>query len=376
MTKVCHITTVHEAFDTRIFHKEARSLAKAGYDVTLVAPHKRDETVEGIKIVALPKPKNRFSRIFFTTKEAYRKALEEKADIYHFHDSELLGCGIKLKKKTGAKIIYDAHEDTSKQIISKTWIPKIFRKTISKGFNYYEKGKAKKLDFVIVVTSEIKKSFLRAGIEKIEIIENYPLIDYFLNIKETANEKMKGEEIKLIYSGGIVRVRAIKEIIESLELIKKKKVKLILVGKFQEKGLEEELRRMPGWGKVDFKGWLSQKENYQLMESVDIGLACFYPEPNHLKSVPNKLFEYMSAGLPMVTSDFPLWRNIVEREKCGIFVNPKNPQEIAKAINYLAENPEKATQMGKNGKRAILNQYNWKRESKKLFEIYDNLAKL
>ena len=375
MTKVCHITTVHEPFDTRIFHKEARSLVRAGYDVTLIAPHEKDEIIDGVKIIALSKPKNRFSRILFTTKEAYRKALEEKADIYHFHDSELLGCGVKLKKKTGAKIIYDSHEDTSKQIISKTWIPKIFRKTISRGFNYYEKRKAKKFDFIIVVTSEIKKSFFGVGIENIEVIENYPIIDYFLKIKESTNKKMIGEKIRLIYSGGIVRVRAIKEIIESLSLVEKN-VKLILVGKFQDKGLEEELRKMATWEKVDFKGWLSQKENYQLMEEADIGLACFYPEPNHLKSIPNKLFEYMSAGIPIIVSDFPLWRNIIEKENCGLSVDPKNPKEIARAINYLAENPQKATQMGENGKRAVLEKYNWERESRKLFEIYDNLAKL
>ena len=253
MKKVCHITTVHEAFDTRIFHKEARSLAKVGYDVTLIAPHEKNETVEGVKIVALPKPKNRFSRMVFLAKKAYKLALKQKADIYHFHDPEFLQFALKLKKKTGAKIIYDVHEDVSRQILSKTWIPKIFRKTISKIFNYYEKRKAKKLDFIIVVTPEIKKYFEKEKIKNIETITNYPIIDYF-NKKKDFSRKKNGAETILIYAGVITKIRGVKEIVKSLSFVKKN-ARLVLAGKFQEKKIEGELKKMPEWKMVDFKGF-------------------------------------------------------------------------------------------------------------------------
>jgi len=171
----------------------------------------------------------------------------------------------------------------------------------------------------------------------------------------------------------LTRVRGIKEVVKSLDYIPNEKVKLILIGKFQEEGLEQELRALPEWEKVEFKGWLSQKEAYQEMRNSNIGLVCFLPEPNHINAIPNKIFEYMAAEIPVVASNFPLWKEIIEENKYGICVNPLEPKEIAKAIEYLIENSEEANKMGKNGRRAVLEKYNWEGESKKLLTIYQKL---
>ncbi len=152
MKKVCHITTVHPSFDKRIFHKECKTLAKAGYDVILIAQHEKDEVVDKIKIIALPKPKNGFERILFSSQKAYKLALKQKVDIYHFHDPEFLPWAIKLKKKTGTKIIYDVHEDYPEQILSKHWIPKFLKKIISRVFNFYEKKAAQNFDLIKKIT--------------------------------------------------------------------------------------------------------------------------------------------------------------------------------------------------------------------------------
>lgn len=373
--RVCILTTVHQPFDTRIFHKEAKTLVKAGYDVTLIAQHSKNEMVDGVKIIALPKPKNRFFRIFFLTRRAYEHALKQKADIYHFHDPELLPWMVKLKRKIGAKVIYDVHEDYPNDILSKLWIPRFSRATIANYFNQYEKKQAKGLSFVIVAWPKIKEKFKKAGVDNVKIINNYPILDYFGQIANKIDIDPEQKEIKLIYVGGLTSIRGIKEIIKSLGFIKNKKAKLIIVGKFQEERLKEKLKTMTEWQKVIFKGWLSQKEAYKEMQSANIGLICFLPAPNHMYSIPNKLFEYMAAGIPVVASDFYLLRKVVEGNDCGICVNPQNPKEIAKAINYLIEHPEEAKKMGENGRDVVLNKYNWQCESKRLLDIYKNLSK-
>jgi len=384
MKKVCHITTIHPPFDTRIFHKEIKTLVKAGYEVSLIAPQQTPDNdqmtndkmatvVDGVRIIYLPKVRNRFFRIFCLTKQAYRLALEQGADIYHFHDPEFLYWAVKLKQKTGAKVIYDVHEDVPQQIISKEWIPQFFRKSIATVFNFYEKRKVRHLDFIIAATSKIKENFQKAGINNAEMITNYPVLKYFEQKTKNKKQKTYNGEIKLIYVGGLTRVRGIKEVVKSLDYIPNEKVKLILIGKFQEEGLEQELRALPEWEKVEFKGWLSQKEAYQEMRNSNIGLVCFLPEPNHINAIPNKIFEYMAAEIPVVASNFPLWKEIIEENKYGICVNPLEPKEIAKAIEYLIENSEEANKMGKNGRRAVLEKYNWEGESKKLLTIYQKL---
>ena len=137
--KVCVLTTVHPPFDTRIFYKQARTLARAGYKVVLIAQHNRDEMVDGVKIVALPKPRNRFARIFGLTWRAFHLALRERAEIYHFHDPELLPIGVLLKIFTRAKVIYDVHEDVPEQILTKHWIPCLLRRPLAGVFNAFEK---------------------------------------------------------------------------------------------------------------------------------------------------------------------------------------------------------------------------------------------
>lgn len=137
--KICLLSSVHQSFDGRIFHKEAKTLAKTGYDVILIAQNDKEEIVDGIKIVSLPKPKNRLERMVLLTPLCLIKALKQKANVYHFHDPELLFVGILLRLFTKAKIIYDVHEDYGKQILSKLYLPKFTRWAIASAVNTIEK---------------------------------------------------------------------------------------------------------------------------------------------------------------------------------------------------------------------------------------------
>lgn len=369
MRKIIHLTTVHPLFDTRIFHKQAKTLVRAGYDVTLIAQHDKDEIVDGVKIIGLTKPRNRLSRIFGLTWRTFRLALKQRADVYHFHDPELLPIGVLLKLFTRAKVIYDVHEDVPQQILTKYWIPAPLRKPLSAVFNAFEKLLARMLDAVVVATEGIADKF--RGHNPV-VVHNYPDLKMLPN---SSAPKEKNEKV-LVYVGGISKLRGAVEMVQALDyLAHVEDLRLDLIGRFEPPELERELRAFPGYRRVRFLGWLQPGDVYKQLWAANIGLVCLHPDPRYVVGWPVKLFEYMAAGLPVIASNFPLWREIVEGNNCGICVDPLNPKAIAEAIKYLVTHPEEARKMGKNGRRAVVEKYNWEREGKKLLKLYEELLK-
>jgi len=367
MKKVCILSSVHPVFDTRIFHKQAHSLVAVGYDVTLIAQHEANEMVDGIKILALPKPENRFSRIFLTTSTIYRIALQQKADVYHFHDPELLPTALLLKSTTKCRIIYDVHEDYPKTILSKYWLSPIVRRPIAHIFNWMEKWGASRIDCIIAATDDIAEKFRRTG--NVALIKNYPMVEHII-----PRNRHGKEHPLVIYAGVLSKERGIDEIVQAMQYLNDSRMpRLVLYGNFDSKFYQETVHKLKGFDKVEYRGWLQPEALWQEMGFATIGIICFHPEPNHIKAMPNKLFEYMAAGLPVIVSNFPLWRKIVEENGCGLTVNPLSPQEIAKAVRYLLDNPGEAIRMGENGRKLVLEKYSWETEGRKLLSIYQSL---
>ncbi len=147
----------------------------------------------------------------------------------------------------------------------------------------------------------------------------------------------------------------------------------IIAGKFSSMDDFKSVKSMKGWAQVDYRGQVDRPEIVQILAESAAGLVLFHPGPNHTDSQPNKLFEYMAAGLPVIASNFPLWKEIVEKNNCGICVNPLKVQEIAEAINWVLQNPADAAEMGRNGRKAVLEKYNWETESKKLIKFYEEI---
>jgi glycosyltransferase involved in cell wall biosynthesis len=372
--KICILSSAHSVFDDRIFHKEAKTLASAGYDVTLIAHHDKEEIIDGIKIIPLPKPKNRWERFLKLDYLTYKKALQQKADVYHFHDPELLPWILKLKKKTEAKIIYDVHEHYPNAILDKHWIPKLLRKLMSKLFAIIEQILVPVLDFVIYTTPIVGERYKKMKVPT-ESIENYPLLNTPHLFKKNPQKKI------IIYFGGMTKIRGICELLRAFSVVNKKRVNLglYLIGDIKPKDFEKEIRdliiQLNTKDNIKIIPEISYEEKEKYLSRASIGIVTYLPFANNMSCLPNKLFEYMLTGLPVITSDFLLYKKIVEKNNCGICVNPQSPEEIAITIEFLIKNPKKAKKMGENGKKAVLEKYNWEKESKKLLEVYEKLLK-
>ena len=142
--------------------------------------------------------------------------------------------------------------------------------------------------------------------------------------------------------------------------------------------LLEKLKANEGWSKVNYLGQIKHEDVYEKVYSKSfIGMALLDYIPlckgNIGNMSNNKFFEYLLAGLPLICTDFILWKEVVETNNCGICVNPRNINEIVAAIKYLSENPDIATKMGQNGRKIVLEKYNWKWEEKKLIDLYNSL---
>ncbi|HDK26573.1 MAG TPA: glycosyltransferase [Candidatus Atribacteria bacterium] len=364
VNKVCILTTVHNTFDTRIFYKQANTLAKAGYNVTLISQYRKNEVVEGIRIIALPILYNRLIRILVLPWYAFKLALYEKAAIYHFHDPELIPVAILLSL-LGKRVIYDVHEDFPRQILSKYWIPAKIRRIIAKIAELIEKIACRFYTKIVAATPAIAHRFPHS---KTVIVQNFPILNE-ITIEDTIPYLERPPYI--IYVGQITEIRGAQEMIQAMSYLPENLgIKLLLIGNFVPSALETKLRQLPGWKYVEFLGWKTRDELRQLLGKSRVGLVLFHPKPNHIEAQPNKLFEYMSAGLPVVASNFPLWQQIIEKTGSGLTVDPLNPEKIAEAIEYLITHPKEAQQMGQNGRILVLKKYNWAKEAEKLLTMY------
>ena len=365
---VCILTTVHSPSDTRIFHKQAKTLARAGYDVTLIARHGRDETIDGIKILSLPEPQNRLTRMIGLTWRAFCLALRQRADLYHFHDPELLPVGFLLKLLSGAKVIYDVHEDVPRQIIGKHWIPGFLRRPVAGVFSVIEKVCAQRLHAIIPATEAIARHF--KAHRNLVVIHNYPDLRMLPEVTQCTGRRGGS----LLYIGGISLARGGIEMVSALANVPESMgVRLTLIGRFVPAELESQVRGLSAFRCVDYLGTLPWETAWGSASGAAAGLVLFHPGPNHTEALPNKLFEYMAAGIPVIASHFPLWREIVEGNECGLTVDPLDPQAIADAICYLIEHPDEAREMGRRGREAVERMYNWETEAKKLLAVYERI---
>ncbi len=368
MNNVCILTSVHQALDTRVFYKEARSLVKAGYSVTLIAQHDKDEIIDGVKIIALPKPRSRINRLLGLTFKVFYLALKQKSEVYHFHDPELMIVGVLLKKLFAKRVICDFHEDYPKIVMSRYYIPESLRKCLAFSIDVVQKLLSKHFDYIVAAGDDIADNFRETSFyNKIVVLKNVPPKE-FVEACAGDNERTSN---RIVYAGGLFRGKGIKELVEAMKFVKNDVV-LFLIGSFDTEEFEMEIRERSS-ERVKIIGQIPYSRMPDFLRTMRIGLLCLHPDPNHISALSsrcNKFYEYMSAGLGIVASNFPLWEKIIAEEKVGITVNPLDPKEIGSAIDYLLDHPDVLSKMCVNGMKAVRDKYNWEVEEDKLLGIY------
>lgn len=365
-------SSVHPWNDTRIYHREAKTIQKLGYETTLYgidSIHKPTNRPGEVQVISLPKKKI-FKRIRYW-QQFYKIAKKQNIDCMHIHDPELLILAYFIKRRTKIKVIFDMHEDFPAALKSKKIIGKSIPKWLILFIEKIEKKVLARLDAVIFAEKSYKTKYLELTTTKIDIL-NYPV----KQVEYTSSSKNGVPTI--LYAGAMHEIRGFKEMLEVAKELNEQKVEfhLVLIGEvpkrlrdystafIKEHSLEK---------KVVFTGRLDFEELTRYYQNATIGLALLHPEPNYLGSLPTKIFEYMSFGIPYVASDFPLWEKLVNDTKSGLVVDPRNIKKITSLIKTILLDVHLQEELGSNGRKAHLNEYNWEAETIKLDALYKEL---
>ena len=369
--KVCHISSAHAPNDTRIFHKQCASLARAGYDTTFVVkdPQSVGETTKkGVQVIQVPvDTSSRLTRMLFGAKAVYQKALEVDADIYEFHDPELLPYGLKLARR-GKRVIFDSHEDYPTQIMEKGWIPVPLRRLISGAYKAYETHVVKNLDAVLFPCLKNGVNIFEGRAKRVVIISNAVMLE---EVPQQLDFSHK-EDKTICCTGSLTYQRGITHLIKAAY---KAGARLILAGRYESEAYQQELEAMPEYACVEYLGYLDRQGIAEVYGRSRIGMSTILNVGQYasLDNFPTKVYEYMAAGLPVIVSDYPFMRRSVQEDGFGVAVDPADTDAIAAAIRQILSDPQAAAQMAENGRQAVLHKYNWGIEEEKLLALYRSL---
>ena len=364
MAKIVHLTSVHIPFDTRIFHKECRTLREAGHEVVLLATHDRTEVVDGITVKGFPR-RRRLGRMLRTTFDLYRQARAEEADVYHFHDPELLPVGWALARQ-GRRVIWDTHEDVTRQLLTKEWLPPLLRRPASVLAGRVERRWSARCAAIISAEPSGAPRFRHP---RVEVVQNWPRLDEIA----PAGPEYVARAPHVVYVGAITEARGLMEMVDAVNLVPEELgVRLHLAGTFGPPSLRDEVAPRDRNGRVSVLGQLTRPEVKDLLERARVGLVVLHPTSQFVDAQPVKLFEYMAAGVPFVASDFPIWRAL-GGEACGLYVDPLDPGALAEAIAWLIGHPEEAAEMGRQGRIRVESEFSWEAEGRRLLRLYDEV---
>jgi glycosyltransferase involved in cell wall biosynthesis len=360
---ICHFTSVHQATDTRIFVKECRSLAKAGYRVTLVAAHAKMGLADGVEIIGVEVPAGRLARMWSGARAVYHAAVSVDADVYHFHDPELLRFVPRLRRR-GKIVIYDSHEDLPRQIAHKYYIPALLKPLVARIAEWFENRYARRCSAVVTATPFIRDRFLPFQPVCVDVC-NYPSLEE-LPIPVPFHQK----ERAACYIGSITEVRGIRE---KLAMMEDASFTLLLGGPFSPSSLLTEMMSLPGWKKIEYLGPLNRSQVIGVLKRARVGLVTLRSSPNYADALPVKMFEYMAAGIPVVTNCIPLWQKIVVDNHCGVAVDIHDSKKLREQIELLLNDESLSEAMGQRGRQAVEEKYNWAIEEKKLTGLYQQI---
>lgn len=413
--KVCMVTTDHSAVSSRIFYKEARSLQQAGYDVTLLAPlndegflfdmggnkiASAETTLYDVRIIGFSKEKRGILKIGIISKlmrlavltglrigaklftELIDKGASLNADVYHCHEIFSLYAGIQIKRrleKEGRKpkLIYDVHEYTPAVSPRYSGIKRLYDRLSKKVIVHFEKEALKYVDYAITVSEAIRNYILTQNrFIPTEVIYNCSV---FPILQEPERAREHRDKVIICHEGSLSFSRGLKRMIEVIKVLKEgygDRVGLLIIGDVygeERRYLDQKLDEYDLQNTIRCTGWLPYEKVSQAISQADIGIIFFEPTENNMFGTPNKLFNYMRCGLPIVSVDLPETSRIISETQCGLVVTEPSIESLAEALSALIDDEAKRRQLGKNARKAGYNQYGWEQMEKGLIKVYAEL---
>jgi len=357
--------------DSRILHKECLSLSRAGYRVTLIAPHTQNTEVAGVSIRAVRPPAGRWSRVSLTLAEIWRLAVRADADLYHLHDPELLPLGLALRCR-GKKVIYDVHDHFPELAAITNYRPLRgpLNRLPSPFIRAMENLAAPRMSAIVAAVEDLGERFVLLN-PKCVVVHNLPIPQELAPLEPIS---WRQRTSSVTYIGTFTRWRGLFELVQAMDFLPPQLDCAIVLAGSLKPHWRRQIARLPGYHKVRIVGPLDRSGVRDLLATVRAGLSVFHPLPFIPVSWPIKIFEYMAAGIPVIASDFPLWHEFLGEPPAGLFVDPLDPKSVANAIEYILGHPREAEQMGQLGRRMIEERYNWASEEQKLLHLYEELS--
>lgn len=364
---VIHVTTAHDINDVRINKRFAQSGVQAGLVVGIVAlsSETKNEIVNNIHHfeIGSSTKKNRFLRSIIGSLRVVIFSLSLKPKVVQLHDPEII-LWIILFRVFGIKVIFDAHEDFASMVNYKTWV-RGYKKTIFRLYSSFLIYLAEKFTTkIIVATDGVSKGYKKSNPLT---IRNFPLTNE-KNLIDL-NDLVRSQDIG--YIGGISIHRGILTILEALEMNENVRY-LQLAGKFEDENIRRECFNHRGWKKVKYWGYVDHNTAQEIMKKCRIGLSTLHDTPNHRLSIPVKLLEYYSLGLPVIASNFQEWRDFCWHSKTAITIEPSNPEALSKAIDLLFDD-HVLCKIYENILKGPRKDFTWEEEAKKVIKLYNEI---
>ena len=360
---VVHVSSAHPWTDNRIHFRECVSLARAGYTVYLVAVE-HEIAVESTEVTVIRLPKRRrLARATLGSFTAVVAGLRTRAQVFHLHDPEL-AWSVPVLRILGKTVIYDAHEDLPAQLLNKEYGTKFSRIWMSWAASLIVRM-TQLAHHNVAATDQIAS---RYDARRTTIVHNYPP----LRDAESSAGPPSGRAPRIVYVGNLSRARGAVEMISALSDPRFPQAwRLDLAGSIPRR-LYDELTSMPGWVRTDFRGQIPPHSARDLLLNARVGVVVLQRNAAYLDSLPTKMFEYFAAGIPVIASDFPLWRSIIEKYECGLLVDETSPRNISEAVAIYDSDPDLLDLHARNARRAAESEFNWRLEETALLAAYDS----
>ncbi|MBN1183215.1 MAG: glycosyltransferase [Bacteroidales bacterium] len=369
---ICQITSMHQWDSIRIYKKACLGLVRNGIEVHLVTISPDIPPVDiGIKFHWLKQRKG-WRRRIFSSREAYRIALKINADIFHFHDPDLLPWMLILSIK-GRRVVYDMHENYA-EVFHRLNLPVLLKMIMANLWTYFLRFCARRFKGIITV-SQSMQSLLSSISTPMIVVRNAP---YLLEL-EDVNINIGKKPFTVYTSGTNSSMRNCMQTIEALPYILRKipEVRLIFAGEYQPEGFKEELKEkaieLGIDSHVELEGMLPYKENFMRTVQMEVGCVFYEDNVNNRVGIPNRLFEYMYAGVAVIGESFVEVKKVIEDSKCGNVVNSSDSQSIANGVIQLFSDIEKLKKMQSNARNKIISDYSYENELKKMISFYYSL---